>query len=480
MKRNLFLFFFLCITSLQLYAQELLWENAYGGNKKDWIHHTFQNWQGNYVFSGHSGSGISGDKTEESRGLTDSWIIETDPNGNILWQKTLGGNGFDKIVITLELKDGGYLLAGESNSGISGEKNQPAWNSRDLWLVKLDEKREIVWQQTYGGTIFENLSDIISTRDGGYILVAESNSPVSGDRTANSYGGADLWVLKLDNFGEIEWQRSYGGDNHDIGGKILESTKGYIIVGSSSSGISGNKTLESIGQSDYWLFEINSTGDILWQKVIGGNSADFIADFIPATGGGYILAGESSSGVSGNKDIPRKGFEDLWLVKTDDRGNIIWQNSYAGPGSQWMAAVAPSSDSGYLISAMSYSEIGHDKTEPNRGDRDFWMLKITDDGEICWDKTLGGKNTDQPMESFEDTDGNFVVAGWSDSGATGDKSEESLGYRDAWVIKISQPEITEPLVKIQDPITACDENGDGFTEFDLKYLEKQIIGGQEN
>lgn len=479
MRSSLLLFLFFLL-NFHLSAQELLWEKNFGGNDIDWLQYAFENSSGNYVFSGYSYSGISGDKSENSRGHGDFWIIETDKSGQIVWQITLGGNLPDMIHKILEFGDGSYVLAGTSYSGISGEKTSPNHGARDLWLVKLAPDRQITWQHNYGGNGTEVLNDIISTRDGGFLVVAHSNSDISGEKTATPLGDYDLWVLKLNSAGDQEWQKSFGGSGIEIDGKVHQTPKGhYVIAANSSSGISGNKTVPAYGFLDYWLFEIDPAGDLLWQKSFGGNNADTFTDMIPTADGGYLLGGDTSSEVSGNKTIPMKSMVDLWLIKTDSRGEPEWQRSYGGDnhGVQWMAQINQT-EGGFLIGAMSASGIGNDKTEPNRGDRDFWMLRINEHGAVCWDKTLGGDSLDQPHTSFEDSEGNFVVGGWTDSDASGDKSGPSKGGRDFWVTKISQPIMEEPRVNVTEPIQACDMNGDGFTDFDTSRLEEQILEGQ--
>ena len=479
---RLFLLIFTLLLGLNLQAQELLWEQTIGGTDTDWLQHAFENREGNYVFSGYSHSGISGDKTDVSRGAGDFWIIETDKEGNLLWQKTIGGSSYDMIFETLQLRDDSYLLTGSSYSGITGEKTESNRGDRDLWLVKLDQNKNIEWQKTYGGSGTDVPDDIVQTEDGGFLVIAQSTSPASGDKTTAAFGGPDLWMLKLDSTGAIEWQKSYGGNGIEIRGNIVQQADGNFVIGaSSSSNISGNKTDRSRGLADYWIFEITGDGDLVWQRTIGGDNGDYLADLLMAEDGGFVLLGDSGSGANGEKSIPVKSFVDLWVLKLNSAGEILWQNTYAGKNqTEWAANISPSADSGYIISAMSASGIGNEKTERNRGDRDFWMLKINESGDVCWDKTLGGAEADQPSGGFEDIDGNYILGGWTDSGASGDKSENLIGIRDFWITKVSPPDLSSPVVTIPDPIKECDRNGNGFTEFDLEGLDRKITGDQEN
>ena len=471
----------MCLLPVAVSCQEVLWEETIGGSDYEWLEHSFQNSRGNYVFSGYSYSNISGDKTSDSKGEGDMWIFETTPNGKIIWQKIFGGSWQDMIHKTIELPDGTYLLAGTSYSNISGDKNKNARGDRDLWILKLDANKEIEWQQTYGGSVAEDLTDVVYTSDGGYLISSETKSPASGDKTAASLGGVDIWMLKLDSSGEIEWQKTYGGAGHDFGARMTETPEGnFFVAASSSSGISGNKTDVSRGLADFWLFEIDPGGEILWQKTIGGDNGDTFSDFEVTPDGGYVLTGGSASRISGEKTIGSRGFDDVWVVKVDDKGNIEWQNAYGGDNTDSPIDISRSVDSGYWIGGLSGSDKGFDKSEPHIGKLDFWMFKITEDGEKCWDKTLGGIDNEQARTGFSDSAGNYIMGGWTNSGASGDKTEASKGEYDIWITKLKAPEIVPPVVNTPNPYIACDHNGDGFAEFDLSSLKNDIIYGQED
>ncbi|WP_324721785.1 T9SS type B sorting domain-containing protein [Salinimicrobium sp. HB62] len=479
--RHLFLFLTCLLIFGQSRSQELLWEKTIGGDGADWFHHAFQDSRGNYFFSGYSYSSASGDKTVPNHlsGDSDSWIVETDTDGNILWQQTFGGYSQDMIMKVIEMADGTFLLAGYSYSGASGDKTEALRGFRDLWLVKLDQNREIQWQRTYGGNDAEDLNDIVVTSDGGFLLTSTSNSIASGDKTTAAMGNSDIWILKLDSLGRLEWQKSYGGSGHDHDAQIEKKNNGnFLIAATSSSGVSATKTEDSKGLGDYWVFEIDPQGEIIWQRTIGGNNGEYLTDLQETRDGGYFLGGDSSSEISGDKTMSSKGFIDLWVVKINSSGDILWQQTYGGNSTEWLSSFHPAPDGGYMIAAMSGSDPGFDKTEPNRGDRDFWVFHISEEGEKCWDKTIGGNSTDQPMYGFVDLEGNYVMAGWTDSGASGDKTENSRGGRDGWVVKIKPLEIVPPSVNTPDPYIACDENGDGFAEFDLSDLHRDIAGDQ--
>lgn len=479
MRLRVFIFFFL--VSFAVSGQEVMWERTIGGSGMDWLQHAFENSKGNYIFSGYSYSNISGDKTSDSKGEGDMWIFETTPNGDILWQRNYGGIYFDMIFTTLELPDGSYLLSGNSYSTVSGDKTDDLRGFRDLWILKLDINMNIEWQKTYGGFEREDLDDIIPTTDGGYLVASTSYSQATGDKNMDSFGATDIWILKLNSLGNMEWQKNYGGTGYESYSRITETPEGnFFVAASSSSGISGNKTEVSRGLGDYWVFEISPTGDINWQRTIGGENGDSFADFEVTPDGGYLLAGGSASRVSGEKTVPSRGFDDVWLVKIDRHGAIQWQNAYGGNQTDMPIDISRSPGSGYWIGAMSASDAGSEKSDPHLGEGDHWMFKISEDGTKCWDKTLGGTNREMPRTGFVDSEDNYIMGGWSNSGASGDKTEASKGEYDIWITKLKASQIEAPVVNTPDPYIACDKNSDGFAEFDLSSLQQDIVGTQED
>lgn len=283
------------------------WQKAYGGTGADLLYIFSQAADGGYILAGTSDSSISGEKSENSRGMTDGWIIKTDGSGNIEWQKTIGGSAGDFITAVVQTPDGGFLIGGYSNSPISGEKAEPSFGGTDYWILRLNNVGDIIWQRTIGGSGFDRLYSIIETADNGYLIGGESDSPASGLKTENSRGGNDFWILKLDSGGAIEWQKTYGGSGNDGVGSysLAASLDGYIIVGGSDSNISGDKTEDSRGGDDAWIVRLTQTGEILWQKTIGGSLNDGDNNVLPTIDGGFLLGGGTYSSNSG--DITETG-----------------------------------------------------------------------------------------------------------------------------------------------------------------------------
>ena len=195
----------------------------------------------------------------------DYWLVKTDVFGNVEWDLTIGGDGLDAFTSLQQTPDGGLILGGISNSDISGNKSENSWgDSYDYWVVKLDSNHNIIWQNTIGGIEDDYLSVVQFTADGGYILGGQSDSDSTGDKTENRLGAcchSDMWIVKLKPDGEIEWQNTIGGDNFEALGSISQTSDGgYIISGSSQSDISFDKTENSNGGTDYWIVKLDSLG----------------------------------------------------------------------------------------------------------------------------------------------------------------------------------------------------------------------------
>ena len=214
-----------------------------------------QTGDGGYILGGYSWSGISGDKTDSSRGVADYWIVKIDSSGSIEWDKTIGGNYSDDLYSLQQTKDGGYILGGTSGSAISGEKTQAArGNYQDYWIVKLDSSGTIEWDKTIGGNYPDYLRSLQQTSDGGYILGGYSQSGISREKTEKNDGGYDYWVVKLNKKGHVQWDKTIGGNNDDILYSIKEISKNhYVLGGLSNSETSYDKTDSSRGGYDYWI-----------------------------------------------------------------------------------------------------------------------------------------------------------------------------------------------------------------------------------
>ena len=425
------------IFNLSIIGSSSFWDKTYGGPGGDSFPYIVSTNDGGYILAGDSDSGVGGNKSEPSKGGTDYWIVKIDSDGNKVWDKTYGGPGDDSCSFIVSTNDGGYILAGVSDSGVGGNKSEPSKGGLDYWIVKIDSDGNKVWDKTYGGLDQESFPFIVSTNDGGYILAGDSDSGVGGNKTENSKGGYDYWIVKIDSDGNKVWDKTYGGPGDDYYPYIVSTNDGgYILAGVSDSGVGGNKSEPSKGGTDYWIVKIDSDGNKVWDKTYGGPGDDEFPFIVSTNDGEYILAGSSDSGVGGNKSEPSKGGLDYWIVKIDSDGNKVWDKTYGGPGDDEFPFIVSTNDGEYILAGTSGSGVGGSKSEPSKGGTDYWIVKIDSDGNKVWDKTYGGPGDDVSLYIVSTNDGEYILAGDSDSGVGGNKSEPSKGGKDYWIVKI--------------------------------------------
>lgn len=369
----------------------MVWQNTIGGSKDDFCLDGHATADGGYILAGHSKSNISGDKTENTLGFfenNDMWIIKLNSSGAIEWQNTIGGLHIDYAEIIRELPDGSFIVAGNSSSGISYDKtvdlHGTAGLTYDIWVLKLTSTGSIVWQKNIGGGSDDYFSDLILTADGGFLIGAESYSGIGFEKTAPLIGVFDNWIIKLDADGNIEWDKTIGGDNLDNIGGLAQTTDGNYVVGAySMSGISGNKTEISNG-TDYWVYKLDTLGNIIWQNTIGGLSTDFLYAISATDDNGVIVVGESNSGANIDKDEVSVGGSatDYWIIKINQTGGICWQETIGGNNQDVGRAIYQKSPGAFVVGGYSYSNATGDKTENNASGTtypDYWILEIDDD-----------------------------------------------------------------------------------------------------
>jgi hypothetical protein len=431
----------LFINTSSVLAQEIEWQNTIGGSTTDDLRRVKQTTDGGYILGGYSGSDASGDKTENCNGIMDYWIVKTNYLGVVVWQNTIGAAETENLSTLIQTNDGGYLLGGSSDSYSSGDKSGNCIGGDDWWIVKTNSMGVIQWEYTIGGSLNEGVSSIEQTLDGGYIFGGSSRSNISGDKSENSIGGYDFWMVKTDSLGNFLWQNTIGGVSDDRLISLQQTSDGgYILGGSSTSDISGDKSENCLGFDDYWIIKTDTVGNIIWQKTIGGSDYDILRSIEETADGGFILGGLSRSNISGSKTEDCLGLSDYWIVKTDSVGNIVWQNTIGGDDEDYLMSITKSLEGGYILGGWSKSNISSDKSENsvgNGGKEDYWIVKVDELGNIEWQKTIGGSFQDGLNSIQQTADGGYILGGYSWSDASGDKTENCLGGYDYWIVKLT-------------------------------------------
>ena len=262
---------------------------------------------------------------------------------------------------------------------------------------------DITDQKTMGGSLSEGAYNLDATSDGGLIAAGYTYSGISGIKTDGNYGNSDYWVVKTDAAGNIEWQKTYGGSDYDQLETVAQTLDGgYILGGYSVSGISGIKTENNHASSiDIWIIKLDATGNIVWQNTIGGNSSDYLGSIENTSDGGYIVGAYSYSDISGDKTENHIGDADYWILKLNAAGNIVWQNTIGGTSADYCFRAQEISGGGFIVSGSSASPVSGDKTEGTVGpgfSTDIWVLKLDASGNIVWQNTIGGNSTETTFE----------------------------------------------------------------------------------
>ena len=365
-------------------APDSLWSRTYGGLDVDTSYSIAATVDGGFVLAGITRSFGSGNG--------DFWLVKTDNMGNTQWSRTYGGSALERCRSVQQTSDGGYILAGTTRSyGGSPEEL--------CWLLKTNATGDSMWSQTFGDAPYgDECLAVQQTPDGGYILV--------GQKYYCQYGEHDAWLVKTDALGTAQWSRCLGTGQHDFGMDIEQTTDGGYLV----AGIRWNYP------GDFFLVKTDNTGNQIWARTIGGPQTDECHAVELALDGSYALAGCTESYGAGGKDF--------WLVKTDASGIMQWDRTYGGSGDDDAFSLKRTADGGYLLAGYTES-IG-------TGERDMWLVKTDQDGDVEWTRTFGGELLEGAESVIQTADSGYAVAGWTNS--------FGVGAEDFWLVKTG-PEV---------------------------------------
>ncbi len=347
-------------------------------------------------------------------------------NFTINWENNYGGSDDDYLRNACKSHGNGYILCGasySSNIDLTGNNGQS-----DGWLVKTSETGAIEWQKNYGGTSEDYCSHIQATSDGGYIFVGLASSN-DGDITGYHGGYGDVWVVKIDSDGNIEWQKCYGGTGYDYGARIFETSTGNFIVGASAGSDDGDiSTPTEI--NDFWVFMINNTGNIIWEKTFGSTEFDFLLDMKLTNDGGCVVSG--FIGGNGGNVTNYYGYNDAWVAKLNSTGNLEWEKTFGGTEDDMGNAIAVLPTGDYILAFSSESSDG--TMSSNNGDGDMWIAKLSSTTlTLDWEQSFGGSLPEESETILIQADG--ILVGGTTNSFDGNISSNN-GQQDAWVIKV--------------------------------------------
>ncbi len=357
------------------------WDRRFGGTNWETCGSIQQTTDGGYILGGYSSSPISGNKTQASRGVIDYWIVKLDAFGNVTWDKTYGGTSNDYLTRVIQTTDGGYLLCGYSESGIGADRSENSRGAEDYWIVKTNASGVKLWDHRYGGPQDDYAYHVVQTMDGGYLISGTSASGIGGDKTQADRGPLntmDYWVVKTDASGIKQWDKRFGTTDDDLCAMALQTSDGgYILGGYSAGTINGDRSVNSRGWYDYWLVKTDAAGNKLWDSRYGGSDIDYLFTMQVTADGGFILGGTSYSGIGGEKTQSSRGAEDYWIIKTNALGVVQWDKTMGGNGSDWLNRLQQTADGYYICGGQSSSSISGEKTQALvGGSNDYWVIKL--------------------------------------------------------------------------------------------------------
>ncbi|MFH0701770.1 MAG: hypothetical protein V2A62_05015 [Candidatus Woesearchaeota archaeon] len=354
---------------------DICWDKTFGGSNSDVALSIQQTKDLGYI--------VAGETWSKGAGESDVWVFKLDSNGNLVWDKTFGGNENNRALSIQQTKDLGYIVAGQTTSKGAG--------GNDAWILKLDSNGNLEWDKTFGGSSLDEVDSIQQTKDLGYIVTGETGSKGAGEE--------DAWIFKLDENGNLEWDKTFGGSNSDVAYSVQQTNDGgYIVAGDTNS--------KGAGSYDAWIFKLDSNGNLEWDKTFGGSEQDYAHSIQQTKDLGYIVTGETGSKGAGSYDA--------WVFKLDSNGNLVWDKTFGGNMDDHAYSIQQTKDLGYIVAGWTIGGA--------------WVFKLDSNGSLEWDKTFGGSNYIGYLQIQQTTDLGYVAASWTYS--------KGAGSDDAWVFKL--------------------------------------------
>jgi hypothetical protein len=406
--KNIFTFFLAFLLNFFGIAQSLtpalVWQKCYGGSDYESPKAARLTPDQGIIMVGSTFS--SDFDVTTNYGYSDFWAVKTDNKGLLQWQKSYGGSGNDRANNCQATSDGGYIFVGYTASTDGHITNNHG--KSDYWVIKTDSVGNIVWQKTFGGSEDDWANSVIQTSDGGFIIAGSTESE-NGDVTGKHYG-EDAWIVKIDGSGTLQWQKCYGGNNYDRALDIKQTNDGGFILACESKSSNGDLTL-ALGDEDVWIVKTNAQGTIEWQKSYGGSQMDYVRSICQTLDGGYIFASHTYS--TSYNVVGNHGSYDIWIVKLTPSGDITWSKCFGGKWEEYVSEIHQTSDGGYIIAGQSNSITGN--VTGNHGEEDFWVVKIQETGSLQWQMSLGGTQSDYGYSIVETCTNGYAVLGYTSS-----------------------------------------------------------------
>lgn len=400
-------------------APSIEWQRCFGGTSYDNGFCVIETTDGGYAFVGETFS--NNGNVSLNNGSADIWVVKTNSTGEILWEKTFGGSSDESGYDIKQTSDGGYVITGET---LSNDNDFTVNHGlKDVFVIKLNSDGTVIWKKCYGGTSREYGQEIQQTTDGGYIVFGRTTS--EDGNIATSLGNYDFWLIKLDAEGNLMWENVYGGSFDDMGMSVKQtSDNGYVIAGYTNS-LDGHSLGNHSAFYDCLVLKLDQAGNVVWNKLIGGTVSDYCYSIIETADGGFVGAGYSDSN---DGDITtNNGNFDALAFKLTATGNLIWLKTFGDILDELFIDVKEIANNKLLFSGV------FNGFSVPVGNSHSWVTKLDSNGDLVWDKKVGGSNFDFFYKSAFTSNNSIISIGYTTSNDVDVSGNH--GSRDIWVVK---------------------------------------------
>jgi len=479
------------LSAQQMRQPVIQWQQSVGGSGYEYLYNMVEAPDGSFVFGGLSYSDTSGNKTSPSYDTNrfhpfnsgDWWVVRLDGSGRLVWDRSFGSFGLDSLSTLNSLTDGGIVLGGsvavETNPGDDGN----FFDNQDIRIVRLDSAGRTVWSREIAHAGWDALTSLLPANQDDWLAIGhnyvallnvdgEVLSKTDKASTVSYHGGAtrtkdgglvqtatvfvfpsdpivqfnphfDLLVRRSDASGNTLWEQAYGGTGMEGNPNVVEMPDGgFIIVATSDSPPGEHKTAplhdsptqaSSFSLGDVWLVRVDSAGRKLWDNSFGKEHFDWTYKLFPTPDGGAVL-----SWIAGSTNL---GEYDYVISRIDAEGKEVWRRTSDANQSLYATLVMP--DGGFLLGGWSSLGANENKSSPNFGASDGWLVRVDANGQALWDLSLGGGENDNVTTLAQTKEGGFIVGLASASGADGNKTTPAYGDFDFWAVKLGPERPTD-------------------------------------
>ncbi|MDR3023241.1 T9SS type A sorting domain-containing protein [Chryseobacterium sp.] len=462
---------FTICTVLSISGQEVVWQKDIKSSTQDFLSQVTATIDQQYLITGSSiqakSQSLAAGSQKPNNGY-DFHLVKLNQQGEEVWEKYFSGSNHDYLSATVTTQDGGFLLTGTSYSGKGLDKKDDSRGGSDIWLIRINEFGDELWQKTLGSSSDEEARAVIQTTDLGFFVAGSFGS--AQDSKMKGYGSKDVLITKLDKDGKELSQIILGGKGLDEVEKMIPTRDGGALLGIySRSSVGGTKKTENFGEGDYWIIKLDKNGRVEWEKNFGGKGDDHIRT-LALTSTGFIIGGESRSERSGNKTAGLEEGSDLWLISFNERGDEEWQKSYNFGnrdilmGMSILHSADDRSSKGILLGGYTQAE-GRAETD----DETFWMLYLDHTGNEQWRKHITGESR-QKAERLSDLklnrDGSIILAG---------TSAEELGKENWKIVKLGDKQVDQLIERYDIKIYPNPVSDYAYVEIGFDFKDADIL-----